>query len=101
MRKNLAGFERDFRRPLVCAAIRETCPQFLWINLCGISFLRGKSLILIEEIFAMKILAAPSCCSSAPAEPVSSQFLWTKLCASAHIQTKSLICKEKVVEPVF
>jgi len=31
-----------------------SCPQFLWINLCEIRFLIGKSLIFLMEIFEVK-----------------------------------------------
>jgi hypothetical protein len=101
MRKNLAPVEWDFHHATVQVSAHETCPQFLWINLCGISLLCAKSLILLEEILAMKILAAQKRCSSTPVESASAQFLWTKLCASAHILLKSLIYKGKDSEPVF
>jgi hypothetical protein len=67
-----------------------TCPQFLWINLCGKSFPQGKSLISIEEFLAMKFIAALTTVFSSSAEPASSQFLWTKLCASAHMHAEAL-----------
>jgi hypothetical protein len=101
MRKNFAPVELDFLDATAYVAARETCPHFLWINLCGIGIPPDKSLILLGEIFTMKILAAWSACSSTSAELASTQFLWTKLCASAHIRTKSLIHKEKALEPVF
>jgi hypothetical protein len=58
MRKNLAGAEQTFLNTTIQVAAHETCPHFLWINLCGMTLPLGKSLILLAEIFAMKILAA-------------------------------------------
>jgi hypothetical protein len=101
MRKNLARPGHHFRNATPPLFTDETCPQFLWINLCEIVFPKGKPLIFLMEIFEIKKRAARSRCSSPSASSASSQFLWTKLCASAHILTKSLIDKGKLVEPVF
>jgi hypothetical protein len=90
MRKNTACRSKDFHIATKTCLLDGTCPQFLWINLCGIPFPHGKSLILIREILPMKILAAGRWPHAAPAQPVSSQFLWTKLCASAHGSAKAL-----------
>jgi hypothetical protein len=58
MRKNLAGVAGGFPIETGSWRARGTCPQFLWINLCGIGFPKGKSLILCREILPMKNLAA-------------------------------------------
>jgi hypothetical protein len=58
MRKNLAALEAYFHVATSARVAHETCPQFLWINLCEIPFPYGKPLILLEEILAMKNLAA-------------------------------------------
>jgi hypothetical protein len=59
MRKNLAGAAPNFHIATSTSLPSVTCPQFLWINLCGIAFPYGKSLIFIKEISPLKILAAP------------------------------------------
>ncbi|WP_162600582.1 hypothetical protein [Massilia sp. WG5] len=83
MRKNEAGPRTVFLNATNQVLAGHTCPQFLWINLCEIPFPQGKPLILIREIFPMKILAAMRVVSTASAQFASAHFLWTKLCASA------------------
>jgi hypothetical protein len=90
MRKILAGALSNFRVATIARRPDETCPQFLWINLCGIPFPNGKLLILLKEILAMKFVAEPGLRNFPTAQPVSSHFLWTKLCASAHGWAKPL-----------
>jgi hypothetical protein len=58
--------------------------------LCGKTFPQGKSLISIDEILALKFLAALEPAFALPAESASAQFLWTKLCASAHMHAEHL-----------
>jgi hypothetical protein len=88
MRKNMAGPLEDFRIETIPCMPAWTCPQFLWINLCGIAFPQGKSLIFIRDISPMKILAAWQGVLAAPVQLASSHFLWTKLCASVPSSTK-------------
>ncbi|MFC5549576.1 hypothetical protein [Massilia aerilata] len=90
MRKNLAGASSNFHVATKARRPDETCPQFLWINLCGIPFPYGKSLILLMEILAIKFVAAPQPRNLPTARPASAHFLWTKLCASARSGTKPL-----------
>jgi hypothetical protein len=69
MRKNLAGTAIDFHIATSSSWASRTCPQFLWINLCGTTFPQGKSMIFIAEISPMKNAAAPTP-GSRPESPV-------------------------------
>jgi hypothetical protein len=90
MSKKTAFRLKDFHTATSPSTPAATCPQFLWINLCGIAFPQSKSLIFIREIFPMKISAAWGRAFADPAQRVSSHFLWTKLCASARSGAKPL-----------
>jgi hypothetical protein len=90
MRKKTAGRLKDFHIATNPGTPAGTCPQFLWINLCGIAPPQSKSLIFIKKIPSMKILAAWRRPFADPAQLVSSHFLWTKLCASTRSGAKPL-----------
>jgi hypothetical protein len=54
MRKNKAGMHIISLLQQKHLSIEQTCPQFLWINLCLIARPRDKLLILIKEVCAPK-----------------------------------------------